>query len=224
MRRNFFAACTAAIALFGCSSIVHAATLFQSIPNLNVPASTSGICSPCGGNNRVFDTFTLSNNSTINSIVVGLFDGSNPLRIENIDVSVWSVRDGLPAAQLFNQTITPAQFVSVLSAPAYVSDVTLNLAGLTLGAGTYDISFYSTGDLGVAGYAGGSGLLYQQGGMGFGLGQSAGFILRGEVLSAPQGTVIANPIPAALPLFASALGALGFVDWRRKRKSASRSG
>src|SRR3954463_16458250 len=104
MRRKFFALCTAAIALLGFSSIVHAATLFQSIPNLNVPASTSGICSPCGGNNRVFDTFILSNNSTINSVVVGLFDGSNPLRVENIDVSVWSVRDGLPAAQLFNQS------------------------------------------------------------------------------------------------------------------------
>jgi hypothetical protein len=33
-------------------------------------------------------------------------------------------------------------------------------------------------------------------------------------------TVAATPIPAALPLFASALGGLGFVGWRRKRAAA----
>jgi hypothetical protein len=30
----------------------------------------------------------------------------------------------------------------------------------------------------------------------------------------------ASPIPAALPLFASGLGALGFIGWRRKRKAS----
>src|SRR3954464_5206052 len=115
MGRSFLVACTGAVALLCSSSIIHAATLFQSIPNLNVPASTSGICSPCVGSQRVFDTFTLSSSSTVNSAVVGLFDGSNLLRVENIDVSIWIVKDGLPAAQLFNQTIAPAQFVSVVS-------------------------------------------------------------------------------------------------------------
>ncbi len=32
------------------------------------------------------------------------------------------------------------------------------------------------------------------------------------------GTVAATPLPAALPLFASGLGALGLFGWRRKRK------
>jgi hypothetical protein len=31
-----------------------------------------------------------------------------------------------------------------------------------------------------------------------------------------------SPLPAALPLFASGLGALGFIGWRRKRKMAAR--
>jgi hypothetical protein len=31
----------------------------------------------------------------------------------------------------------------------------------------------------------------------------------------------ATPLPAALPLFASGLGALGLLDWRRKRKNAA---
>jgi hypothetical protein len=33
----------------------------------------------------------------------------------------------------------------------------------------------------------------------------------------------ATPIPAALPLFASVLGGMGFLGWRRKRKSAIRA-
>jgi hypothetical protein len=34
------------------------------------------------------------------------------------------------------------------------------------------------------------------------------------------GTPVATPLPAALPLFASGLGALGLFGWRRKRKSS----
>ena len=35
--------------------------------------------------------------------------------------------------------------------------------------------------------------------------------------------VVATPLPAALPLFASGLGAMGFFGWRRKRKVAAAS-
>ena len=35
------------------------------------------------------------------------------------------------------------------------------------------------------------------------------------------GTVPSTPLPAALPLFASGLGALGLLGWRRKRKNAA---
>ncbi len=31
----------------------------------------------------------------------------------------------------------------------------------------------------------------------------------------------ATPLPAALPLFATGLGALGLLGWRRKRKNAA---
>lgn len=34
------------------------------------------------------------------------------------------------------------------------------------------------------------------------------------------GTLIATPLPAALPLFAGALGGMGLIGWRRKRKAA----
>ena len=33
----------------------------------------------------------------------------------------------------------------------------------------------------------------------------------------------ATPLPAALPLFASGLGAMGFIGWRRKRKTVTRA-
>src|SRR5262249_57880343 len=35
------------------------------------------------------------------------------------------------------------------------------------------------------------------------------------------GTAMATPLPAALPLFATGLGALGLLGWRRKRKAAA---
>jgi hypothetical protein len=35
------------------------------------------------------------------------------------------------------------------------------------------------------------------------------------------GSLVATPLPAALPLFASGLGALGLLGWRRKRKAAA---
>jgi hypothetical protein len=36
-----------------------------------------------------------------------------------------------------------------------------------------------------------------------------------------EATISATPVPAALPLFAGGLGALGLLGWRRKRKNAS---
>jgi hypothetical protein len=33
--------------------------------------------------------------------------------------------------------------------------------------------------------------------------------------------VAATPLPAALPLFATGVGALGLFGWRRKRKNAA---
>lgn len=35
------------------------------------------------------------------------------------------------------------------------------------------------------------------------------------------GTDLSTPLPGALPLFATGLGALGLVAWRRKRKTAA---
>jgi PEP-CTERM motif len=36
-------------------------------------------------------------------------------------------------------------------------------------------------------------------------------------------SAVVTPLPAALPLFASGLGALGLLSWRRKQKAAARA-
>jgi hypothetical protein len=51
-----------------------------------------------------------------------------------------------------------------------------------------------------------------------GLGDAFGDAFTGSFLVKQVAT---TPIPAALPLFAAALGGLGFIGWRRKRSSAA---
>ena len=48
---------------------------------------------------------------------------------------------------------------------------------------------------------------------------SAGQLLFDEVPEASTFTAVVTPLPAALPLFATGLGALGLLGWRRKRKA-----
>ena len=47
------------------------------------------------------------------------------------------------------------------------------------------------------------------------------FDLETIVYSNFTGTITQTPLPAALPLFATGLGALGLLGWRRKRKAAA---
>jgi hypothetical protein len=55
------------------------------------------------------------------------------------------------------------------------------------------------------------------------LGSSGDFFLfaSAEAQSSAREGVGATPLPAALPLFASGLGAMGLLGWRRKRKNAA---
>ena len=43
----------------------------------------------------------------------------------------------------------------------------------------------------------------------------------GEIDVTINGAAMATPLPAALPLFATGLGVLGLLGWRRKRKAAA---
>jgi hypothetical protein len=131
----------------------------------------------------------------------------------NVDVGIWTVTGGgLPGSQLFSQTFAPAQFVSAVSTVFGTVVVTVDPTALVLSSDTYDISFFNRGGvqtLGVPGYSGGSGMLYDQG-YSFISGQSAGFNLSGSAT------------PAAVPLHPSivseliGLGLFGLLAWRRK--------
>jgi hypothetical protein len=48
---------------------------------------------------------------------------------------------------------------------------------------------------------------------------TTGVIVEGFATFSSVATPVATPLPAALPLFATGLGALGLLGWRRKRKS-----
>ena len=52
---------------------------------------------------------------------------------------------------------------------------------------------------------------------------TAGSVLIGNTGFAPEGIAVAPPavpLPAALPLFATALAGMGLLGWRRKRKAS----
>ena len=191
-------------------------TLFQSIPDLTANPVVNAYCSPCygRGGGPLFDTFILGSTSTVNSIS---FDILGNYGFPNVDVGIWTVTGGgLPGSQLFSQTFAPAQFVSAVSTVFGTVVVTVDPTALVLSSGTYDISFFNRGGvqtLGVPGYSGGSGMLYDQG-YSFISGQSAGFNLSGSAT------------PAAVPLHPSiaseliGLGLFGLLAWRRKRNAA----
>jgi hypothetical protein len=45
--------------------------------------------------------------------------------------------------------------------------------------------------------------------------------LEAEPINGVTGDAVPTPLPAALPLFATGLGALSLLGWRRKRKNAA---
>jgi hypothetical protein len=59
-------------------------------------------------------------------------------------------------------------------------------------------------------------------GVTFSFGTTEGAELVADPLGDPPTPFAANPIPAALPLFATGLGGLGLLAWRRKRKKRRR--
>ena len=65
-----------------------------------------------------------------------------------------------------------------------------------------------------------TGMLAQPGGYRTTFGNPIGAF---DILGVPQGPPFVTPLPGALPLFATGLGALGLLGWRRKRKAGCRT-
>lgn len=201
----------------------NAAVLYESVPDLYV-APTHLYCSTCNAfyNHRQYDTFSLASGATINSVTFNIENDSVLSIPSSLQIGFFQVANGMPGSSVGSFTVTPAMFSSQVDTgfgERKVSTVTVPIS-LVLAAGTFDISFYSASGLGVGAYSGGSGLLAQTQPFYPGPtflthpGESLGFELDGAAVSA-------TPLPAALPLFPSGLGALGLFGWRRKRKAVA---
>lgn len=201
----------------------NASALYQSVPDLYA-APTHLYCSTCNAayNQRQYDTFSLATGGTITSVTFNIENDSILSIPASLQIGFFQVAGAMPGSPVGSFTVTPAMFSSQVDTgfgERKVSTVTVPIS-LMLAAGTFDISFYSASGLGVAAYSGGSGLLAQTQPFYPGPtflthpGESLGFELDGAAVSA-------TPLPAALPLFASGLGALGLFGWRRKRKAVA---
>jgi len=196
---------------------VFANTLFQSIPDLTV-APVAYFADSAGA---PYDVFTLASKSRITSITLAIGNKSEP---SNIDVAVLRFVSGEALAPLFVNV--SGLLYTVQSTVDGTDVVNIDMSGLdsldnpALNAGTYALAFlgdggelvvpfFSTTDgQGNMGLFGGSIFLKPSS-------RSLGFVVEGDVLDS------ATPLPAALPLFATGLGAFGLLGWRRKRKSVA---
>jgi hypothetical protein len=111
--------------------------------------------------------------------------------------------------------------------PVANSFATASISPVALTAGTtYFVAFENVYGLGVNFTENGpiyTGYYFDDGGASFNYGPygntgPGGYGMETEFFSPGVAT---TPLPAALPLFATGLGAMGLLGWRRKRKSAA---
>jgi PEP-CTERM motif len=142
------------VATAGLGQNANADVLYRSIPSL-LEVSPGEACSSCPasvtplyGPYRMYDAFSLDTSATIQTIQFSIF---SRYASSTIDVGIFSLAGSAPGASIFTQTFTPSGFSSVVpgSIGSYgeTSVVTVNIGGLNLGPGWFDISFYNSTDL-----------------------------------------------------------------------------
>ena len=179
-------------------------------------------CSPCSTSTadwRVYDSFSLSSDSTIQS-VTWVDQNTAPPGSTLIEIF-----DSTRTTSLFSQVFTAGEITTqgTIFSNYYIENQpvrTISLPNIALNSGDYWISIFGqnqyvafTGVLSggdnslVQIYLSSNSTYYRQ--------DDGAFRLEGVVGS------VAAPLPAALPLFATGLGALGLIGWRRKKKAAA---
>lgn len=207
--RNLFAASAMTLALGHQAAV--AGAVFQSVADLSANnISQIGWCSSCDGSYRIFDQFALGSSETITGFTVSAYSLGSYWP-SDVNFSIWTVGGGgdVPGVQLFSQTIAAANFTTTtLSDDRALLATTDDVTGLTLGAGTYYVSFYNPSRLAINGYVGGGGNLYQEGNTHH-AGTSAGFILFNDATNSV-------PEPSTMLLTSLAILALGVTARRRR--------
>jgi hypothetical protein len=198
----------------------HAEVIYQSIPNLTVAPTVNAFCSQCSGDG--FDTgqaFSLSNSAIAQSIS---FDVQNNFFWPtSVTVAIYDQGPGSTVGSLvYSQTFS--SFASMTNTGNATDVVTVNVGNLALASGSYLLFLYNPSNLGIPGYASsgsGSEIFVSSATPNPTVGQTYGFDVGYNAGVSINGTIGTTPLPAALPLFATGLGALGLLGWRRKRKA-----
>ncbi|HAT30875.1 MAG TPA: hypothetical protein DCW29_08510 [Janthinobacterium sp.] len=205
--KNFFriASGTVAVVLFASSSAAMADTaLYVSSDYANaVHPEQNAWCSTCGDGQIIGDRFTLSLASTVKS---------TDFAIQSDYGSNWNIHIGIYSAglqQIAVNTFAPGSY-ALSPLDNNVSMVHVNLPSLSLGAGTYYMSWYDDYAMGVPGYtAGGSSSEFNfKAGLPIG-GYGAAFRVGGSVSAVPE--------PESYAMLLAGLGLLGCLARRTAR-------
>lgn len=225
MFRNFVA--MAGVLLFGLSQHALADTLYSQPWNGtgNVIASQNDTSAGGAGNfATTYDNFTLSGgNGTISQIdwTGGYFNPSTQGTITGYTINIYANNSGIPGASLYSESV--AGNAGETSLGTFFNNPMFSYSASANFAATEGVEYWLSivpdlnGEFPQWGWgesSNGDGSSYQ---VFNGVAQPP---VVGDRAFTLDGT-FTTPLPGALPLFASGLGALGLLGWRRKRKAAA---
>jgi hypothetical protein len=155
---------------------------------------------------------------TVSGELVGLTDNAFSSATQVIIESAPSAL-GVPFALPLDLLSTPPGTQTLVGSNSFILTNGVITGGALVFSRNYELPFFTPENwefclaVSVAGYCGGPTSAYLKG---------PGGIVQSDVfLGLAGGDQVATPLPAALPLFATGLGGLSLLGWRRKRKTAA---